>query len=200
VRSFEPRHSRLRRISIAHATIGPGITNMASETESPVTTGEATRRMPETAAAVVNGVLVLFLPVILYALHSLFPDNTHSYAVGHAPGYSPWPSVAEAEAFIVYVCLMAPLVAVAAWRTFVHATRWREGERSLQGIAEAAACGFAVPMMMVVGLVRIGRALPLALGYSLFYGIIGLVIGFVVGILLQFTAMVVLMVTELVTD
>lgn len=161
---------------------------------------ESVRRTPEIVATVVNALMVLFLPIIVSAVASLVPDNTHSGAVGYAPGSSPL--IAATRGMILNVSLMAPFSAVAAWRTWVHATRWREGERSFQGVLEAGSCGFAapaIPLILGVG-PRLQTNPLLALGNVLFYATFGFVIGLVVGIFLQLTAMIVLMVLELVTE
>jgi hypothetical protein len=144
--------------------------------------------MPEAAAAVANGVIVLLLPIIMPMLGH---QNSYSTTV-HPPGWSPW--LAALGAFITAARLMFPLAVLAAWRTWVHAARRRRGTRSWQGVAEAGACGFLIALVV---LARGILANPLAaMIYVLVYGGAALVVGLAVGLILHLSAVVVLRLTE----
>jgi drug/metabolite transporter (DMT)-like permease len=82
---------------------------------------------------------------------------------------------------------LAPFAMAAAWRTFVHARRWLErGSRGGQGILEAAACGFAGAVLVVLpGIVTQPTQAP---PYLLAYGGLAAIVGLAVGVVLWICA------------
>ena len=152
-------------------------------------------REPETLASFVNAVVVLCLPSVVAGIAMFQALNNPGYTWGgHPAGWSPWPDVI---AFLVGVAVvMSPFALLAAWRTWVHARRWRSGSpgRSLQGVVEAGACGLGVAVLMLLrpSIMRPSQAPP----YLIFYGGLGLVIGLALGFVLFLTAAVVLILTR----
>jgi len=152
-------------------------------------------RGPATAAAVVNALVVLFLPWVVTVL---LPSGTNSSAIAYADEWSRW--LSAIRNLIETVLLLAPFAALAAWRTWVHAGHWLDGERCWRGVLEA---GLAAFLVVFVGLAHaIGangfRRPVLALGYVTVYATVACIIGLGVGAVLQLMAMVVLIVSALV--
>ena len=146
------------------------------------------RGRPENAAAIVNGLIVLLLPIVLLVVGSYVQPHSDTSVTVRAPGSSSRPPYL----FLMEAALWwFPFAALAAWRTRVHAKRWRERQvGSWRGVAEAGACGFAVALAVLArGIVtRPTEAAP----YVIAYGGFALVVGLVIGLLLRMTALLVL--------
>jgi len=99
---------------------------------------------PENVAAAVNGLLVLVVPVACVAAAVL--------ATGSAPArFTSLPAPPQTSpglAILQAALVMLPLSAFAAWRTRVHATRWRAGQHQRwRGVAEAGGSGLALALV-----------------------------------------------------
>lgn len=151
-------------------------------------------REPEMLAALVNAVVVLCLPSIVVGIGVLkaLNDPGHSWPV-HPGNWSPW--LDAIRFFSGSAVFMSPFALLAAWRTWVHATRWRTGNRgrSLQGVVEAGACGLTVALLILAAptILRPTEAPP----YLIAYGGLGLVMGIAVGLVLLVTAAAVMTMT-----
>jgi hypothetical protein len=146
-----------------------------------------TRRV-ETTVAIVNGLLVLLVPLaLMLAGNSLgFDSNT---AVTRAPMSMRLPYIMSAAGQTALV--VVPFAAVAAWRSWVYARRWREQQdRGWRAIGEAGACALLV--MLVPNVPRILTRPLEALPFVIVYGAGVLILGLVVGFVLRTTAIVVL--------
>jgi hypothetical protein len=149
------------------------------------------------AAAAVNGAVVLLLPAWLVLLSSVLratlPAHYTSGAV-HARAVS---TVEEAiQLSLIGLIVTTPLAGLAAWRTWVHATRWLDQRRSWWGIVEAAALG-ALLVGGMLGSAALGAAARGAgsiwvIPAIALYASIGALVGLLVGLILQLTAMAVL--------
>jgi hypothetical protein len=150
------------------------------------------RLRPEEWSALVNGLLVLCVPSLLFGALTLSAAN-HPVLLEpvHPPGGSPWPGAILAV--LRGAIAMIPYALVAAWRTWAHARRWQSGDRGWLGIAEAGVCGFAA--VVVGGLLHTTHSLAQALPYFTFYGLFGFVAALPIGVVLFLTARVVLRVT-----
>ncbi len=87
-----------------------------------------TTRQPEIVAAYVNAILVLLVPVGLATAASIgMWLNPSSGTTVHA---TPLPErmLLSLSALMLFVVLFAPLAAIAGWRTWVHARRYRNLE------------------------------------------------------------------------
>jgi hypothetical protein len=151
-------------------------------------------REPEIVAALVNAVVVLCLPSIVVGIGLLNALNDPGYRWNvHPADWSPWPQIIGF--FVGSAVFMSPFALLAAWRTWAHATRWRTGNRgrSLQGVAEAGACGLGVALLILLTptILSPTQAPP----YLIAYGGLGLVVGIAVGLVLLVTAAAVLTVT-----
>ena len=108
-------------------------------------------REPEMLAAFVNAVVVPCLPSIGVGIGMLKALNDPGYSWNvHPANWSPWPQVIGF--FAGSSVFMSPFALLAAWRTWVHARRWRSGSpgRSLRGVAEAGACGLGVAVLILL--------------------------------------------------
>ncbi len=145
-------------------------------------------------AALVNAVVVLCLPSIVIGIGLLkaLSDPGHSWPV-HPANWSPWPEIIGI--FAGSAVFVSPFALLAAWRTWVHARRWRSGShgRSLQGVAEAGACGLGVAVLILLPatILRPSQSPP----YLAAYGGLGFVVGIAVGLVLLAAAAVVLTLT-----
>ena len=136
------------------------------------------RRHPEATAAGVNAVLVVVVPLAYVWL-------------AHA-----WSGVVvDSAMFAESAATVLPFAALAAWRTWVHSTRWLAGEDALWlPLAEAAATAFLVA---VAYLARGILARPAdAPAFVIVYGGVALILGAIVGVILRTTAVLALRVTR----
>jgi len=120
-------------------------------------------------------------------------DPGYSWPV-HPANWSPW--LDAIQFFVGSAVFMSPFALLAAWRTWVHATRWRTGNprRSLRGVAEAGACGLGVALLVLLpGIIGRPRQAP---PYVIVYGGLGVVVGIAVGLVLLVTAALVLKLTD----
>ena len=146
---------------------------------------------PENVAAMVNGLVVLAGPPLLMVAGSLMAgdgsSNTGTVVVAEDPaGFT-----GSIGVFGPMLMVLSPLALIAAWRTRVHAIRWRAGKGSGgQGIAEAAVLAFGIALL-VLGRGIITRPLE-APPYVIVYGGAAIVLGLIVGVILRFTALVTL--------
>jgi len=148
-------------------------------------------------AAVVNGVVVLLLPalgvLLFYTVHDAFPERFPTAAV-HAHPISP---IGHAyRAGIIGLFLMLPLACVAAWRTWVHATRWQRQQRTARGIAEAGCVGVLLVIAMLAPLAVASRSIGAFFAIPI-YAAIGGLVGLVLGVVLHLTAVAVLKLVSL---
>jgi hypothetical protein len=136
------------------------------------------RRHPEATAAGVNAVLVVVVPLAYVWL-------------AHA-----WSGVVvDSAMFAESAATVLPFAALAAWRTWVHSTRWLAGEDALWlPLAEAAATAF---VMALAYLARAILARPAdAPAFVIVYGGVALILGAIVGVILRTTAVLALRVTR----
>jgi hypothetical protein len=94
--------------------------------------------------------------------------------------------------FAFVVAFVLALGLVTAWRTWVHATRWKTtGHASWAGVWEAGLCGFAVALVVLRHglLTRPAEAPP----YILVYGTMAIAVGVLVGVVLRFVTIDVLL-------
>lgn len=148
---------------------------------------------PATLAALVNGLVVLLLPVgLMGAVLIVAPtySNGGTTVVGVDPDRAA--ALARKTQFVVaYVSALTPFAMAAAWRTFVHAKRWFErGARGGQGVLEASACGLIGAVMVLLPgiLTRPADAPP----YVLVYGGLAAALGLAAGAILWCAATLVL--------
>ena len=151
----------------------------------------------EKAAALTN-----FLVILLIAAGFMLasgPNGTHVYS-------NPAKAAFQNAALVVIVLavVVAPLAAVASWRTWVHARGPTPNTTGWQGVLEAGALGFALTLPFVLpGVVARQfnpgpwgqpQAFLLGLAYVGGYGLLGLAVGLVLGCLLWLSAKLVLLV------
>jgi hypothetical protein len=155
------------------------------------------RRRSEVVAALANGVIV----ELLAAGVSAIPTIGRSLGIGasdysvtvHPPGWTPLTPIAATA--LQFGLVILPFAGLAVWRTWVHAKRWRDaGTRGWQGVAEAAACGLATLLVLLLPgmLTHPIQVLPYVVGG----GWLAVLIGLLVGLLLRTTAVMVLKVTQ----
>ncbi len=144
---------------------------------------------PARAAALVNGLLVLCLPWIVVFV---MPHGSGGGVTVHA-----WPRLAVMLDLIATVSLLGPFAALAAWRTWVHARHWLDGDRCWRGVLEAGLTGFLVAFVAITPAIGANwfRRPIVAVGYDLFYATVALLAGLGLGAILQLTAMIVLVVS-----
>jgi hypothetical protein len=152
------------------------------------------------AATVVNALIVLLLPglllLLLATLGSIYPALADETV--YARPVSPLVRAARLTIGAIYVT--APLAAVAAWRTWVHATKWQMHHRTWWGVAEAAAVGALLVIVLLVPPVLTAAIVLRSLwGFAAIavYAAIGSLVGLVLGLMLQVTAMIVLKIASL---
>jgi hypothetical protein len=141
------------------------------------------RWTPEGVAAAVNGALVFLVPVALAAYAS---------SVDTAVRPEGWPQTRAWLAGLVGAGAVAsPFVMVAAWRTWVHARRLRQGlGTGWSGVLEAGALGLALALLVLApGIVfRPLEAPP----YVVAYGGGAVVVGLTIGLVLRGAALIAL--------
>ena len=138
-------------------------------------------------AALVNGALIFGVPTLLMlvALAQPWPQEIAAFR--------PSPTEVALET-LQFGLLFAALGVVAAWRTRVHALRYQSGaSRGWQGVAEAAAVGFALALLYLAKgiLTRPTEAPP----YVIVYGGAAAILGAIVGLLLRTSATLVMKVS-----
>ena len=138
-------------------------------------------------AALVNGALVVFVPMILaVTLPALFPTD----AVTVRPPDAPVISGKLRELGYMGTALL-PFAFLAGWRTRVHAVAWCEhGASGWYGVLEGAAAGFLITLAILLP-ATIRRPLD-APPYIIAYGGAALVVGLLTALLLRITALIVL--------
>lgn len=132
------------------------------------------RRRPEATAAVVNALVVLITPLALLWLERARLGATSSVAM---LGRS--------------AVILLPFAVLAAWRTWVHAQRWRAGQATVwQPLAEAAAVGGVAALAYLArGILTRPAEAP---AYVVAYGGAALILGAIVGVILRTTAVLAL--------
>jgi hypothetical protein len=154
------------------------------------------RAYPESVAAVVNGLIVLLVPSVVSGAAAIATMMGHGVqdnsVIVHPPGWTPF--VPMAHTLLRFGIAMLPFAVLAAWRTWVHARRWRAaGTRGWQGVAEAGVCGWAtVFVLLLPGFV----ARPTeAASYLVVVGSVAFIVGLGLGLLLRAAAIAVLKIT-----
>jgi hypothetical protein len=158
-------------------------------------------RRPETIAALLNGLIVWLLPTTISALFAigrgLGIGASDTAITVHPPGWSPLDPIMGTALQFGFV--MLPFAALAAWRTWVHARRWRErGGSGWQGVGEAGACGLATLLVVLAPriLSHLNQVTPTIFGY----GGLATLMGLLIGLLLRTSAVIVLKLTEPTSD
>src|SRR5688500_14581233 len=145
---------------------------------------------PESMAAVVNGLLVVLLPLAgLVAGSSITVDNFDATVTASPPGYSRMGTMVPMLVRMSFVLI--PFALLAGWRTWVYARRWcDQQDPGWRAVAEAGACGLILALLYLApGIVtRPAEAPP----YVIVYGGAALLLGMVVGLFLRTTAILVL--------
>ena len=138
--------------------------------------------------AVVNGLVMAFLPLTLMLLASLIPENTNTSATVHG---GRGPVAAALVAWMETWKTLLPLSLIAGWRTLVYACRWASrDDRSWWGVLEAGICGFLYLLLFLApSIVRQPMKAP---PYVAVYGTIAFVVGLAVGLILRLTGLMVL--------
>ena len=147
------------------------------------------KRRPDLAVAVVNGLLVLLVPLLLLALGPfLFDGDSNTSVTVRAPGASvlrPFLNLGwEAS-------VLLPFAILAGWRTNVHARQWLEGRGAgWRGVIEAVATAAGIALFVLApGIVtRPADAPP----YVMVYGGAASIMGLLVGLTLRTTALLLL--------
>jgi len=155
------------------------------------------RKPAPLAAAVVNGAVVLLLPTFVLLLFAVIRANLPvRYTSGAVHARAVSPIVSAIQASIDGIFLTIPLASIAAWRTWVHATRWQNQKRTWRGVAEAGAVG---ALFVMVRLASAAWAAGSIVGFLAIpvYAAIGGLVGLVVGLLLHLTAVAVLKMASL---
>jgi len=148
------------------------------------------------AAALTNFLLILLIAAGFMLASG--PDSTHVYSNPTKAAFQN-----AAIVLIVLAVVVAPLAAVASWRTWVHARGYQTGNTTgWQGLLEAVALGFALTLPLVLPFVVARQFNPgpwgqpqaflLGLGYVGAYGLLGAAVGLVLGLLLWLSASIVL--------
>jgi hypothetical protein len=154
------------------------------------------------AAAGVNALIVLLLPglvlLLFKSIRFIYPALVKGGPV-FAREVSPIVSAIWISLGAVFVTV--PLAAVAAWRTWVHATKWQTHQSTWWGVAEAGGVGaLCVIYMLLPGALTAaiaGSGSMAGIGAIAFYATIGGLVGLVVGLMLQLTAIAVLKMASL---
>jgi len=146
-------------------------------------------RTPEGLAAVVNAVLVALIPVGVVWVVSMGVESGNTV---HArpPSFFEY-MLATLYDLAAYLVAIVPVALLAGWRTWVHASRYRDGKGTgWQGVVEAGGLGLTLALVVLArGIVtRPAEAPP----YVIFYGGVALVLGLVIGFILRATALTIL--------
>ena len=146
------------------------------------------QRRSESVAAVVNGLLVMWLPLaVLVAGSNSTLDNFDASVTADVPGAPRmWTTILIPPSLLVF-----PFALLAGWRTWVYAKRWcDQQDRGWRAVAEAGACG-VIPALLYLApgiVLRPAEAPP----YVIAYGGGALLLGVAVGLFLRTTAILVL--------
>jgi hypothetical protein len=144
----------------------------------------------ETVAAVVNGLLVVLLPLAgLVAGISITVDNFDATVTASPPGYSRMGTMVP---ILVRMSLvLIPFALLAGWRTWVYARRWcDQQDPGWRAVAEAGACGLILALLYLApGIVTRPDEAP---AYVIAYGGGALLLGVVLGVVLRTAAVLVL--------
>ena len=132
------------------------------------------RGRPEAAAAVVNAALIVLVPLALLWLEHL--------RLG---------AVVDAAMLARSAAMLLPLAALTAWRTWVHAKRWRALQPTgWQPVAEAAATAVVMALAYLArGILTRPADAP---AYVLIYAGGALILGAILGLILRTTALLAL--------
>jgi hypothetical protein len=150
------------------------------------------RVRPEVSAAIVNGLVVMLLPLAFMTLALMLPGprGADAIVVAHVRTtrdvlLDVWKVVAQTAV------VMLPFAMLASWRTFVYAKQVLTSQgRGWRGVGEAAVCGFGTLLLYLLpGIVTRPMEAP---PYILFYGAVAAVLGVLVGLTLRMTALFVL--------
>jgi hypothetical protein len=148
---------------------------------------------PENTAALVNGLLVLVVPLAFLVVGGLLSQQDEAGRSFRAPGTD---GMSDSQIVAVVIAqtamVLLPFASLAAWRTRVYARRWHDrDDRGWKGVVEASGCGsLAALAMLAPGIIT---PPSLAGPYIVVYGGAGLILGLLVGLILRFTAIVTLM-------
>ena len=148
------------------------------------------QRRSESVAAVVNGLLVMWLPLaVLVAGSNSTLDNFDASVTADVPGAPRmWATIGI---LIPTSLVLLPFALFAGWRTWVYAKRWcDQQDRGWRAVAEAGACG-VIPALLYLApgiVLRPAEAPP----YVIAYGGGALLLGVTVGFFLRTTAILVL--------
>lgn len=132
------------------------------------------RGRAEAAAAVVNAVVVWIVPLsVLWLEHARLGATI------------------DAAMLVQSAATLLPFAALAAWRTRVHAIRWRARQATVwQPVAEAAATAVVVALAYLArGILTRPADAP---AYVIVYGGGALILGAIVGLVLRTTALLAL--------
>lgn len=148
------------------------------------------QRRSEGVAAVVNGLLVVLLPLVVLAVGpGVNLDSYDASVTARDPGP---PRIVRMIPILIRVALVLfPFALLAGWRTWVHARRWCDGkDRGWRAVAEAGACGLILALLYLApGIVTRPTDAP---PYVIAYGGAALLLGVLVGLFLRTTAILVL--------
>jgi hypothetical protein len=152
------------------------------------------RGRPEAAVAVVNGLLVVLIPLALLVVGSyldLFVSDTDTSVTVRPPGAPRLPDVTALAPYAVYLVWLLALATLAGWRSWVHAKHWREDKSGgWGGVLEAGLTGFAIALVVLgPGVVTRPMAAP---PYVIVYGGAALIVGLLVGLALRTVGVLVL--------
>lgn len=137
------------------------------------------------AAAVVNGLIVVFVPMALL----LVSIRSNMNAPVRPPEFSGF--FMDLSGVLMALVPLAPFGFVAAWRTLIHARAYLAGHGTgWRGVVEAGALGLFVPLAILFrpSLEQPSKAPP----YLIAYGAGALVVGLTIGFILRFTALLTL--------
>jgi hypothetical protein len=145
-------------------------------------------RRLEAVAAIVNGLIVLLLPLLFILAASVFSFDSNTSVTVRPPGV--WPILGVISAAFEMSAIMLPFAMLAGWRTWIHASRDDRQSSGWRGVLEAGACGVIVALAVLApGIVTRPLEAP---PYVIAYGGAALIVGVVVGLILRATALLVL--------